>query len=57
MVQTAVVAGEDNCLFGVDVQFMGGGKLPTVVAPQGKHISKSPSRLHLWLIDLDDGEG
>jgi hypothetical protein len=46
LIETAIIAGKDNCLFGVDVQLMGGGELHAVVALQGKPISKSPTILH-----------
>jgi len=40
LIEAAGVAGEDNWLFGIYVQLMGGGELHAVVAAQAKSIGK-----------------
>jgi hypothetical protein len=57
LIQSAVVAGEENSLFSVDMEFMGCGKLHAVVSPKGKDVGKAPSSFHQWLTDLNNGEG
>ena len=57
LIQSTVVAGEGDRLFGVDVQFMGSGELHAVVTPKGKDFGKAPSRFHQWLADFNNGEG
>jgi len=57
LIESTVVAGEENALFGVDMEFMGSGELHAVVTPQGKDFGKAPSRFHQWLTDFNNGEG
>ena len=49
LIQSTVVAGEENALFSVDMEFMGRGELHAVVAAKGKDVGKAPSRFHQWL--------
>ena len=57
LIQSAVVAGEENSLFSVDVEFMCRCELHAVVSPKGKDVGKAPSTFHYWLTDFDNGEG
>jgi len=57
LIQSTVVAGEENALFSVDMEFMGRGELHAVVSAKGKDFGKAPSRFHQWLADFNNGEG
>jgi hypothetical protein len=57
LIQSTVVAGEENGLFSVDMEFMGRGELHAVVSAKGKDVGKAPSRFHQWLADFNNGEG
>jgi hypothetical protein len=57
LIQSTVVAGEENGLFSVDMEFMGCGQLHAVDSAKGKDVGESPSRFHQWLADFNNGEG
>ncbi len=57
LIQATVVAGEENGLFSVDMEFMCRGELHAVVSAKGKDVGKAPSRFHQRLADFNNGEG